>query len=426
MAFYIKDHTDHSSPALPPIFVSPGGPGASIWADQGYFPHDDWGVHHDTVLLEPRGVGASGLIRCKRLEAGPTTTLSYAYAAEECADQLGPSADRYGSGDIALDIEDVRKALGVDKFDYYAASYGTVVEQAYAARFGDHLDALVLDSGFSVTDAVHSYGMGVGYAQALIRVLALRCSRDRDCAAAYPDPPKVVEEFVHRVATEPAKDYGRGATKGVIVDEVSAESILSNVGAGGDEPQPILDAMVALKNGDQKPILRVGLDHPLIAPSGGHPESFSQGDNMAAYCNDQDFPWDRSDPLATRQAKFAAAVAAFPKDTFAPWTPAGWNAWNFPAQACMRWPAPSRFEPVIPAGATFPKVPTLILSGDIDANAPIEINRALLESFPDATLMTVAGAGHDAAASFWTSCGPKAVVTFFDTLKVDPTACATP
>jgi pimeloyl-ACP methyl ester carboxylesterase len=46
--------------------------------------------------------------------------------------QLRPPARRDGSGDIALDVEAVRKALGYDKIDYYAFSYGTVPEHFFA------------------------------------------------------------------------------------------------------------------------------------------------------------------------------------------------------------------------------------------------------------------------------------------------------
>ena len=43
---------------------------------------------------------------------------------------LGDDADRYGNGDVALDLEAVRQALGIPLFDVYASSYGNVVAQA--------------------------------------------------------------------------------------------------------------------------------------------------------------------------------------------------------------------------------------------------------------------------------------------------------
>ena len=45
--------------------------------------------------------------------------------------------------------------------------------------------------------------------------------------------------------------------------------------------------------------------------------------------------------------------------------------------------------------------------------------------FPKATFAIVAGAGHDAAASFYGSCAGRLIATFLDTLRADPKACAT-
>jgi pimeloyl-ACP methyl ester carboxylesterase len=39
-----------------------------------------------------------------------------------------------------------------DRIDLYAFSYGTVTEQAYAARFPHHIHALVMDAGFPPSD----------------------------------------------------------------------------------------------------------------------------------------------------------------------------------------------------------------------------------------------------------------------------------
>ena len=67
-------------------------------------------------------------------------------AVSACARSSAPSADEYGTGDVALDVDAVRKALGVSRFMYYGASYSGVDVQAYAARFPSRLSAVVLDS----------------------------------------------------------------------------------------------------------------------------------------------------------------------------------------------------------------------------------------------------------------------------------------
>jgi pimeloyl-ACP methyl ester carboxylesterase len=429
IAFFVQAHTDTSKPALEPIFVSPGGPGASIWADHNYVPIQMWQADHDTVLIEPRGVGRSGAIVCQKLQAGVSTIADLRPATADCGRQLGAAADRYGSGDVALDMEDVRRALGVASFDFYAASYGTIAEQAYVTRFPKRVRALVLDSAFPAIDPAQSYALGTGYPAAWIRVLKLLCRRTADCASAYPQPGDLIDWLVKRVASSPIRVSVVGAGPAV-VDEATVEGLLASTGPGGNQlqPKPLLDAATALKAGDPGSILQLVSEWPLIAVGSADPASFSNGDSAAAACNDQNFPWDRADPVAVREKKLTAAYAALPANTFAPFTTAGWAAGNPGPDTCITWPSPIRYEPVIPAGATFPSLPTLVVSGDEDTQAPEEISRTLQTEFPGATFLVVAGAGHDAAApaSFWgTSCGGRAVETFFDTLRIDAAACAT-
>ena len=429
IAFFVQGHIDTTKPALEPIFVSPGGPGSSIWADHSYLPMLAWDVRHDTVLIEPRGVGRSGAIVCQELQASILTAADLQTATADCGRQLGSAADRYGTGDVALDIEDVRKALGVDSFDFYAASYGTVAEQAYVTRFSKRVHALVLDSGF-VTNRVQD-ALGMGLPAAWIRVLSLMCQRNSDCAGAYPQPQDLVGWLVRRVASRPIPNSLASTTGPTLVDEAAIENLLSSIGMviGRSlriQPKPLLDAGAALKAGDPGPILQL-VDQPAAQTAGPPIDAAvsSNGDSAAASCNDQDFPWARADSVAVREQKLAAAYAALPSNTFAPFTTAGWAAGNLSPDSCITWPSPIRFEPVIPPGATFPSVPTLVMSGDEDASAPLELSRALLAEFPGATFLIVAGVGHGAADPGWGSCGGSAVATFFDTLRVDPGACTT-
>jgi proline iminopeptidase len=46
------------------------------------------------------------------------------------------------------DIEGIRKALGYDRIDVLGHSYGSVVAQLYAAKYGDHVSHLIIADGF--------------------------------------------------------------------------------------------------------------------------------------------------------------------------------------------------------------------------------------------------------------------------------------
>ena len=207
---YVQSRNDQHSPAMEPVIVTPGGPGASMWADHGWLPMADWWDHHDTVLIDPRGVGESGTIDCPKLQEGPTDSVALHDGVVECAGLLGASADRYGTADSVLDIEAVRAALDIEAFDYYGASYATVTQQAYAARFPDRIHSMVVDSGFPMIDTLQTYYWGTDYPTAWIRILGLLCARDAGCAPKHPDPATEIVGLLKAVRAKPL--IGRRST----------------------------------------------------------------------------------------------------------------------------------------------------------------------------------------------------------------------
>ncbi len=415
IAFYVAPHTG-SSPALEPIFITPGGPGYSGWATRFFYEKaPQLSARHDLVLIDPRGTGRSGAIDCADLQNGFQNYGAFHTAVASCGRQLGAAADRYGSGDVALDIEDVRKALGYDQIDYYAFSYGPVPEQGYAARFPQHVHALALDAGLVANDRGRFYAWGLGVPQGLMRIERLLCRRDSSC---HGDVTAAIRYLAARVRAHPIK--GRR----IVVDEVELINLLTH---GGDEgkmapPEAVLQMAAALRRGNPKPLLALALQQPFWPSTEGAASDFSEGDNIAAQCSDLPTPWSPADPIAVRQGKYETTLGAFPKQTFAPFSVRGWNVFWF-SEECLGWPAPSRYEPVVPTTAQLRNLPTIIFSGDIDSTVPTEMTRHLLAEFPHAAFITVAGAAHP-AIGWRQDCVPQIAAHFFATLQPGNTSCA--
>jgi pimeloyl-ACP methyl ester carboxylesterase len=418
IAFYVLKHRSGKS-GTRPVFVTPGGPGDSGWGVHSFYEGTALAAGHDIVVVDPRGSGRSGAIDCPDFQNGWHGDAQLMVAVAACGKQLGAAAaDRYGSGDVAMDVDAVRQALGYDTIDYYAFSYGSVAEQAYAARFPQHLHALAIDAGMPATDPGHAWTWSLGVTQALPQIGALLCKREH-CVG---NVPAAISSLAARLRMHPVVAQ-LGATR-VVVDEPELINILR---FGGDqdrmlEPQTIVHAASELLRGNTDLLRTLALAHPSCCDSQGDPHDFSQGDNIAAFCNDMDFVWNRSDAISIRALKFNAAVAALPKDVAAPFSVEGWNAFN-ETDLCLDWPAPRRFEPAVPADAKLGKVPTIIFSGDVDAIVPTDITRKLLIEFPKATFVSVAGAAHP-AIGWRRDCVPGIARHFFDTLDPGSTRCA--
>jgi pimeloyl-ACP methyl ester carboxylesterase len=423
IAYYVLPRWDDSTPAAEPVFVTPGGPGYNVWGAKDLVASiAALTASHDIVAVGTRGTGASGAIDCARLQSGFSTLRELRNDTAACGEQLGGDADRYGGGDVAMDVDAVREALGFETINYYSYSYSTVDGQAYAARFPERLHALVLDSGLPVTDPGHAFFWGLGMPDALVHVPALICERDPTCSADFPNAEADLRRMIVAVGRHPLdgrETEAVGIPADLVVDQTAVAYLMNSI-----TPSDLLAAAAALENGDPAPLMLLVQGNPPFIPGGdGQPTDFSTGDSVARSCNDQDAVWDRSDPSAARQRALAAELDALPENTFAPFTKQTWNDYWW-LDMCLEWPAPDRFEPAVPKGAALADISALILAGDLDMVVSTQTSRTLLESFPDATFLLVRDAGHITIGT--DTCAGQLVVNFFDTLGVGDAACAGP
>jgi pimeloyl-ACP methyl ester carboxylesterase len=424
VAFQIFPHTDPSAAPTEPIFVSNGGPGGSTTGNR--YGYAFWMLagaaqDHDLVMIDQRGTGRSGAIRCRDLQDGWSWGAAFYRATRRCAASLGDDADRYGSGDIAKDMDAVRRALGYHVIDSFANSYGTVVQQAYATRYPQHLHAIVADGGLPVSDPGHTWGWGLDQPAGIVRAVTLGCQRAPSCASDIADPQGTFAALVHQLTDDPLTGSGRGLLgrrHEVVVDGPMLWIL------GYD---PYLDAEMAaaatafLEHQDAAPLLRLAAENRRRIGPAGPVRSYSEGAHEATYCNDQEFVFDRFAPRSQREQQYLDARAALPTDTFAPWTVEDWDLGEG-LGVCTQWPAPDRYVPALKTGGLPIDVPTLILSGDFDTDVPQETQQTLATMFQDPTVVVIEGAGHTSTA--WSRCGQDLAQRFFDTLDVGDTSCA--
>jgi pimeloyl-ACP methyl ester carboxylesterase len=148
------------SKSLGPLLVDPGGPGGSgIEFVEGNLWPREITDNFDLIGFDPRGVGASSPVDCgfdiEKLyspdPAPPTPeavtaleSVSKAYVAA-CAAANAELLPHMSTRDVAADLDDLRRALGVAKINYLGYSYGTSIGQVYADTFPTHIRAMVLD-----------------------------------------------------------------------------------------------------------------------------------------------------------------------------------------------------------------------------------------------------------------------------------------
>ncbi len=143
------------------LLLVPGGPGGSgvdfVLAGTGISAA--LRSRFDVVSYDPRGSHRSDPVLCdstvvsERPTADPTRAAGFDALTvynrrleANCRTITGPLYDHVDSLSVTHDIDAIRQGLAEPRLSLLAVSYGTLQAAQYAARYGDHIRALVLDS----------------------------------------------------------------------------------------------------------------------------------------------------------------------------------------------------------------------------------------------------------------------------------------
>jgi pimeloyl-ACP methyl ester carboxylesterase len=422
--FELYLHND-TGPAESAILFNTGGPGAGTTADWFRATVFGWfGQNldvHDILLIDDRGRGQSAAIDCPELQHG---TAPFWVAESDCASQLGTAASRYGTGDVAMDTDAVRAALGYDKVDYWGASYGGIDVTAYATRFGEHLRSIVLDAPQGAP-GLPAFVLDGDSARATVREVRLDCLRSPTCSADHPNPDAEFAQLIQAIRNQPVQGPAHDANGNPVPVTLDEGALLylaiyetGNFVSTGE----LLAAGYSLSRGDAAPLLRLGAEFTPLVFDYGDPTIFSQGDYFAAMCVDAYEPWDWSASVPERTRQFADAVAGLPSGYFAPFSKlAGTSLGVSLEKQCLWWQKPTPSAPVNPRHPLYPNVPTLVMSGDMDTVVPTEQVLQVAALFPGSTFVPVVEAGHSTA--YFSQCAVNLQSQFIETLQVGDTNC---
>ena len=423
------------------IMLSEGGPGYSVTETQFESPYylqtfTPLMKHRDLIMLDQRGVGRSGAINCKGLQHhNDFSSPQILHRVARCGRELRRTASLYGSGNIALDMEAVRRALHIEKLDLYGGSYAGQDVQSYAARFPHHVRSAVLDSPVSASvfnRPGSPIDFGTDLAQAGPRVAAILCARSASCSAASADPLRDIAWLARRLRTQPVNGTGYDAEGNPhhvhVTEGVLGWNILQSTAGGYAAPSEVAGAARALMAGDKAPLLRLAAENDGGGGDSGPAKIFSDGDNLARACTDLRFPWSKRASVQQRMQQWQHARDALPADQFGLFSVDGWLTRPPSALApdpCIEWPRPTKGTlAAIPRHAKFPgNVPALVLTGDLDMNVPPGNSKPLTKLWPHSRYVEIRGSGHHTFFQAM-ACSDPIIVRFIGTFRTGSTKCA--
>jgi pimeloyl-ACP methyl ester carboxylesterase len=346
---------------------------------------------YDIVLVDQRGTGESGAVSC---------SVRSAKGVEVCADELGPRRALWSTAETAMDLEDVRRALAVDRLTLFGVSYGAKVAGEYARRYPASTAALVLDSPAPV-DGLDGYDqlrrLGTP------RVLKEVCYPG-PCSATVGDPDVALRRAAARLRKGAVRGTAVSARGRVRSERVTESALYSAVAASDLSPRlraGLPAAIASLARGDAAPLLHLAA----LEGDAGDAGDVNEARLLATSCLEGRLPWASDSPVASREA----ALKAFAADrSFAPFS-AETVLLSSPTALCATWPA-TPAPPSVPYMG--PDVPVLILSGRADLRTPLEDARRTAAQYPRSVVLAVPGVGHSVLSSDVSGCALRGMVAF--------------
>ncbi|MBJ6763473.1 alpha/beta hydrolase [Myxococcaceae bacterium JPH2] len=400
-------------PGIPFVFL-PGGPGVSAVDRQRSGKTNPIVEEHDFILLEPRGgKHAQPNLECPEINAltaeasagrlrGKKLVDALVGAAGRCRATLtgaGVDLDGYTTEAIADDLEDLRRALGIEKWSLMGLSYGARPMLELMRRHPEGIQSAIMDSVFAPNVVFDEYP-----ATNLMRSLNLvfdGCAADPECGAAYP---QLRAQFARLISSADTRPLALGL----------------DLSVSGGRPLEIRGAQVAdalatgLHQRDTIPrlpriISRAASGHPeelaaLVKDTQG-PSSFTWGLRLSVTCAEEN-PFAN---VARATAQLSPAMGL-----------GGIDGRTVPTEVCRVWnvsPAPARMKELVRSD-----IPTLIYAGEFDPDTPPDWGRQLLENMPHAYFVEMRGLSHGAGFNL---CGRSITLAFLrDPTHAPPVDCA--
>jgi pimeloyl-ACP methyl ester carboxylesterase len=405
----IKSRADH--PAPDPLLFLAGGPGghaldAIEWTARNF---NNVLQKRDLILFDQRGVGHSQpSLDCPEVTDLLSEILEQNLSREEgarrnvaanlaCRDHLvkeGINLAAYNSAASAADVNDLRLALGYDKWNLYGVSYGTRLALTVMRDFPQGIRSVILDSVYP--PQVDLGAERAVNAERAFNLLFERCAADAACNAAFPDLESAFYDLIAGLDAEPIQVPVRSYNASLNGDDLIGVlfRLLYDSDAIPGLPKLIFDVRRGSYSGLRRWLPRVIFQSEFI----------SEGMHNSVQCGEE-VRFSSPDAIAASSASMRPRIRVF-LDVYA----------NAEFSICEAWGAkeagPIENEPVIS------DIPTLVLAGDYDPVTPPAWGQMAVATLNNAHYLEFPGVGHGVLMA--RRCARDIVSGFLDTPTTAP------
>ncbi len=420
---------DDSRPAVGTVVPREGGPGYSTTGSVGGYAQMYGALldRRNMLLVDQRGTGRSEPIDCPDLQ---NQTGAYKHDAGRCGRSLGELADDYSTARSADDLAAVVDALDLGPVDVYGDSYGTFFAQVYVGRHPDQVRSVLLDGAYPTYGESGWYPTQSG---AMRNAFTVACERSRPCRKAGAGFLPTMRRVLDRVRDRSWVGDSHDADGRPMRVRVNGKNLVTLAFGATYAPAFYRELTAALRSalrGDRVPLLRLVAEATGGDTDAGSPRAYSEGLDAAVTCHDYPMVYDMTAPPGRiREQQYVDALgirAAERPGTYAPFTVHEYAASDWQAlDWCTRWPTAPDDNPAgppRPPGGSYPDLPVLVLSGELDSITTAAEGDIVTEQFPQARHAVVRNSFHVTAIGDTDRCAVHIARAFVRRPATEPTS----
>lgn len=374
-----------------------------------------WRESRDLIFWDQRGTGYSEPKFCEEMDRVFDTTRYLGLppgeatarrveAARDCREEMlakGVDFSAYNSEASARDLDDLRRALGHERWNLFGLSYGTRLALTALRETPSGIRSVILDSTSPPDVRIWVESPGA-LARSLGRVFE-RCAADEACRRAHPDLEADFHAWLDRLDRDPVElvmeDTTRFPDGRLVVDRSLAVGAVFR-GLYDRRFPPLLPLLVREGGPEGAHVWRALADFMARTPG-----TNSRGLNLSVNCYEV-APFNPPALLDSARSEHPRLGDILEHRS----RHAECEAWH-DERADSIFFRPVRSD-----------VPTLILGGEFDPTTPPDYGRRAAETLANSTFLEVPGLGHGVAPN--SECAQDVMGAFLDDPALPPdTSC---
>jgi pimeloyl-ACP methyl ester carboxylesterase len=415
----VRARSKHAKPDS--ILFLAGGPGEAAILDIPFLVHAGINSNRDTIVIDQRGTLYDDPdLNCPELDRfyahqislvydAPSTGRAQANATAACHRRLvnqGVDLSQYNTTENEQDVVDLRKVLGIREWNVYGYSYGTDLALSLLRDHPAGIRNAVIDS--VVPPNIVSLPWTWGSFHEGITAVFNQCYAQPACAGKYPllMPTfiKVVQQLeAHPIVARVVPAHGGPAVKVILDGGTIVNMLVANKPKATDLPA----ALYRLANGDPKAFLEIRAAGAGVAEV---PEQ-ALGMTNSFICREWEPYGSPADILQAGRREFPTLPDSVLIN--APQLP-------FLHRLCQVWSVPE--GPASQRVRVRSTIPTLVVSGAIDAKTGAKWGQYAADTLPNSTYVVIQGVGHWVIAQ--SPCAQRIFQSFLSHPRSVDAACA--